>query len=94
MTTVKFDGAIQFQAVTGETVTVTVTRPDNTTETVTTQTLADKTWAVTKDYIVAGNYKAKAHINADGTYDAWDSVEKTFTIALTTRTGTFNVTLL
>lgn len=88
-----FNGNISAQAVVGETVTITVTHPDNTTETLTAQTLADKTFSTVKAYTVAGTYKAKAHVDADGVYTAWDSAVVSFDISLTTRTGTFNVTL-
>ena len=80
------------QVAAGETVTITVTKPDGT-ETLTATTLADKTYSVTKTYTVAGNYSAVAHQDADTQYSAWDAGPVTFTIALTTRTGTLTVTL-
>lgn len=90
---VKFSGNVSAQAQAGETVTITVTKPDNTTETLTAQTLADKTYLVTKTYTIAGSYKAKAHGDEDSVYQAWDSTEVPFTISLTSRTGTLVVTL-
>lgn len=90
---VKFDGTISAQAVAGEVVTITVTFPDLTTESFTTQTLADKTFTATRQYMIAGTYKAKAHMDSDAIYKAWDSSEITFTIGLSDRTGTFTVTI-
>lgn len=91
---VVFHGGVSAQAQSGETVTITVTKPDNTTETLTALTLADKSYATSpKEYLIAGTYKAKAHGDADAIYLAWDSAEKTFVIALTARTGTLEVTL-
>lgn len=93
MTTYKFEGAVSAQATAGEIITITLTKPDSTTETFTALTLADKTYSTTKDLSVAGNYKAKAHGDADATYQAWDSAEATFTVALVPRTGTLVVTI-
>lgn len=93
MANVTFSGVVSAQTAAGETVIITVTKPDTTTETLTALTLADRTYTVTKAYTIAGNYSAKAHGNADATYSAWDSASIPFTIALTTRTGTLGVTL-
>lgn len=93
MTNVTFSGSVSAQAVVGETVTITITKPDSTTETVTALTLADRTYTVTKQYAVAGNYKAKAHGDENAIYTAWDSTTVSFTIMLTARTGTLNATL-
>lgn len=80
-------------SVEGTTVTITVTHPDQTKETLTAKTLADMTFSVSKPYDVAGAYQAQAHVDADSKYTAWDSDVKSFNISLTTRTGNFNVTL-
>ena len=93
MVQVKFSGTVSAQVQEGETVTITVTKPDNTTETLTCLTLTDKTYTATKQYSAIGTYKAKAHGDADAIYTAWDSTEVTFAVALTARTGTLNVTL-
>ena len=93
MANVTFSGVVSAQATAGETVTVTVTKPDATTETVTALTLADRTYTVTKAYSAAGSYSAKAHGNADAIYSSWDSTSVPFTITLTARTGTLNVVL-
>lgn len=90
---VTFSGSVSAQAQAGEVVTITVTKPDSTKETLTATTLADKTYSVTQVYSVAGNYSAKAHGDADAVYDAWDSAVVPFTIALTARTGTLVVTV-
>lgn len=90
---VTFSGTVSAQAAAGETVTITVTHPDNTTETLTALTLANLTYSVTKVFTIAGSYKAKAHGDADAVYQAWDSTEVTFSISLTARTGTLVVTV-
>lgn len=90
---VLFNGSVSAQASAGETVTITVTKPDSTTETVTALTLADKTYSVAKIYVVAGAYSAKAHGDADSQYVAWDSTDVPFNIALANRTGTLIVTV-
>lgn len=90
---VTFSGSVSAQANAGETVTITVTKPDSTTETLTAQTLADRTYSVTKAYLVAGNYSAKAHGNEDSQYQAWDSTVASFLIPLSPRTGTLVVTV-
>lgn len=91
MTTATLYGSVSSQA--GETVTITVTKPDNTTEALTTTVLADKTFSITKVYTDAGDYKAKAHMDESANYFAWDSNEVQFTVPKTTRTGTLNVTV-
>ena len=93
MVQVTFTGAVSAQATLGETVIVTVTKPDATTETLTATTLADKTYSATKQYMVAGAYSAQAHGDADAIYQAWDSAIEPFTIQLAPRTGTMVVTL-
>lgn len=93
MAQVTFTGVVSAQAIAGETITVTVTKPDATTETVVATTLADRTYTVTKTYIIAGAYTSKAHGNADAIYSSWDSNSVPFTITLTMRTGTLNVLL-
>lgn len=93
MATVTFTGTVSAQASAGETVTVTVTKPDATKDTLTATTLADKTYSATKVYTIAGNYSASAHGNADAQYGAWDAGPVPFTIALATRTATLTVTI-
>lgn len=88
-----FSGAQTAQAADGETVTITVTKPDGTTEILTATTLADKTYSTTTQYTVPGQYSGKAHGNADAQYSAWDSTVVPFTVSLLARTGTLVVTL-
>lgn len=88
-----FHGSINGQAVAGETVTITVTHPDGTKDTLITQTLADNTFSISKPYDIAGTYTAQAHMDKDAKFTAWDSSIESFTISLTTRTGIFGVTL-
>lgn len=90
---VVFSGNVSAQANEGETVTITVTKPDSTTEILATFTQADKSYSTTVQYDIAGNYTAKAHGDADAKYEPWDSAEVPFTIALLARTGTLNVTV-
>lgn len=77
--TVRFEGVVSAQARAGEKVTIAVTKPDNSVDTLTAQTLADGTYSVAKSYGV-GVYSARAHGDADGVYDAWDSDVETFTV--------------
>jgi len=98
MTQVTFSGIVSAQAQEGETVTITVTKPDATTETLTTQTLADMTYSVTKEYIDAGTYRTVAHGDkvetATTTYSAWDTAEAQFLVkTLVARTGTLVVAI-
>ena len=93
MTTVIFEGDVTDQSQAGEIVTITVTKPDTTTETLIATTLADKTYSTTKDYTVAGNYSAKAHGDEDAGFLAWDSGEEPFTLPKQPRSGTLTVRL-
>jgi hypothetical protein len=91
MATVTFSGNVSAQVAAGETVTFTITKPDGTTETITTTTKADKTFSTTKDYTIAGAYSAVAGIASDPTWTAATSPSVPFTIALQTRSITLNV---
>lgn len=93
MVNVIFAGNVSFQAQAGETVTLTVTKPDATTEAFTTTTLADGSYTVTRAYTIAGNYSVVAHVDADATYKAADSTSVPFTINLQDRTITVTVTV-
>jgi hypothetical protein len=93
MATVTFSGTVSAQTASGETVTITVTKPDSTTEVLTTTTTGTATFSTSKVYTVAGAYSAKAHGDADASYTSWDTAAVPFTVVLTTRTGTLNVTL-
>jgi hypothetical protein len=91
---VTFAGSVSAQQNVGETVSITVTKPDSTTEVLTALTLADKTYSVTKTYTIAGNYSAKAHVAADAIYAAADSSSVAFVINLTTRTVTLTINVV
>ena len=93
MANVTFTGTVSAQYQAGETVTITVTLPDSTTEDLTATTLADKTFSVTKEYAVAGDYSAVAHIPADAAYQEATSPIKAFTVGLATRDLTLDVSV-
>lgn len=93
MATVTFSGTVSAQVAAGETITLTVTKPDSTTESITTTTKADKTFSTTKDYTIAGNYSAVASIAADATYTAATSPSVPFVVTLTARSITLNVSV-
>ena len=88
--TVNFTGSVSAQTAEGETVTVTVTLPDASTETLTATTLADKTFATSKEYL-PGDYSATATIEEDAEYKAAASSPVSFTIAKMDRTLTLTV---
>jgi TusA-related sulfurtransferase len=90
---VTFAGSQTAQVAAGETVTVTVTKPDATKDTLTATTDGSGNYSVTKTYTVAGSYSAIAAGAADAQYTAWTSNPFPFTISLTNRTGTLIVTL-
>ena len=91
---VVFTGSVSAQAQAGETVTLTVTKPDATTDVFTTTTLADLTFTpVSRTYGIAGDYSVVAHVDADARYKATDSEVVPFTIALEDRAITVNVTI-
>lgn len=92
MATVTFDGVVSAQAVAGETVTLHVTKPDSTIETLTTVTLADLSYTTTKDYL-PGTYSVQSSIDADNLYKAALSTTISFTVSLMDRTITVNVSI-
>ena len=89
MSQVTFTGSVSHQEKV-QTVTITVMLPDNTTETLTTTTLADKTFSTSKQY-PPGNYSAFAHVDENGLYLAADSPTVPFTVGKLARTITLNV---
>lgn len=90
---VVFTGSVSAQASAGETVKISVTKPDGTTEVLTATTLADGSFSTSKDYAVAGNYSAVAHVDADATYMSVDSAKVTFTVTLQSRSISLNVSV-
>ena len=83
---VTFTGSVSAQEKEGEIVTITVTKPDATTDIVTTPTKADLTFGPVDYENVVGDYKAKARIEADALYQAAESVEVPFSIGKEPRT--------
>ena len=88
---VTFTGSVSAQEKEGEIVTITVTKPDNTTDTVITPTKADLTFGPVDYENVVGDYKAKARIEADALYQAAESPEVPFSIGKEPRTITLTV---
>ena len=90
MGTVTFSGALSAQEQMGETVSIIVTKPDSTTELVSTVTDADGNYAV--DYTnVPGDYNAVARVEADNLYDVALSDLVIFSVGKLPRTITLNV---
>jgi len=87
---VTFKGSVSKQAAAGELVTITVTRPDTTTEEILVMTNEDLTFSVEYENI-AGDYSAKARIEADALYQAAESAEVPFSIGKEPRTITLTV---
>ena len=86
-----FNGSVSNQYAAGEVVSIKITRPDSVVETITTPTLADKTFTTTyNNNVVAGNYTILASIAADAMYKA-ATVTTTATVSLLDRTITLNV---
>ena len=69
-----FKGIVSDQIQSGEVVSIDVVKPDGTTETLTTPTLADKSWKTSKQYTIPGSYQAVAHIAEDIQYLAADTI--------------------
>lgn len=82
---VTFKGSVSAQVAAGELITITVTRPDTTTEEVLAVTNEDLTFSVEYEN-VAGDYSAKARIEADTLYQAAESAEVSFSIGKEPRT--------
>jgi hypothetical protein len=91
MGTVTITGSVSAQASTGEVVTFTITKPDGSKTTVTTATLADKTFSATYSDAAGSGYSLIGTIPADAQYQAATGPSVAFTISLGTRTITYNV---
>ena len=94
MTNVIFSGSVSAQVTTGEIVTITITAPDSTTETLEATTLADTTFSVSKNITIPGDYSAMFHIDADAQFTAANVGPIPFTIGLQLRTLTVKVTVV
>lgn len=92
MVNVVFNGVVSAQSNSGETVTLTITKPSGTADVITATTNADKTFTATKAY-TAGTYSVTASIGADAEYKATSSTSITFTVNLLDRTVTVTVTV-
>lgn len=91
MGTITFLGNVSNQAAPGESVTITVTKPDGTTDLVTAVTDAQGMFTATYNAI-PGLYAATASIAGDAEFDAATSNTVQFSVALTARTLTLSVT--
>ena len=85
-----FSGKVSAQEALGETVTITVTLPDLTTDVLTAVTDVDGNYTVTKGYTEGGDYTAVASVAASKKYLAATSAVASFTILLE-REVTLNV---
>ena len=90
MGSVTFSGSVSVQTGPGEIVTITVTKPDNTTESVTAPTQADGSYSFVYTN-VGGSYSVQAHIDEDADNEAADSPVVLFNILKNPRTITLNV---
>jgi len=84
-------GLVTAQIAAGETVTITITKPDLTQETLTAVTDALKAYSATKQIIIAGLYKFKAAIGADAGYEEAESSIFEYTVNLAARSITITV---
>jgi len=89
---VTFVGSVSAQEKEGETVTITVVKPDTTTDVLNTPTKIDLTFGPIEYENVLGDYKAKARVEADAIYQAAESIEVPFSIGKEPRTITLTVT--
>ena len=92
--TMTFAGQVSAQAQAGETVTITITKPDgNGTAIIQALTNPDGSYQTTLDLEYATGYTAIAHVDADSKYQAADSPVVTFDViaGLSPRTITLGV---
>ena len=87
---VTFNGSVSTQHAPGETVTIKVTQPDSTIDTLTALTDDTGAFTISKNYL-AGDYSARAHIDEDVLNKAKDSDVVSFTVPKQDRTLTLNV---
>ena len=93
MATVNFTGNVSAQAAEGETVTISVTKPDTTQEVTTAQTLPDKTFSAQME-LPPSTYSAVASVEADAVYKAAISSTVPFTVGLEDRSITLNISVI
>lgn len=91
MVNITFNGNVSLQDSANKTVTITVTKVDNSKDTFTATTNADGNFTVTRAYDIAGNYSAVASVEADTKYKAKTSNVVTFKVELADRTITLSV---
>ena len=85
-------GSVSAQAAAGETVTITITQPDQTTVPLTCQTLADLTFSTPFQPTQTGNHNAHFHVDADASFTSADfDFPFTVTAELSPRTITGQV---
>jgi len=84
-------GQVSSQAVTGESVTITITPPSGSNVVLTATTNASKGYSTTYDAINAGTYSVVSSIPEDTEYSAATSPVVTFTVGKTPRTITLSV---
>jgi hypothetical protein len=89
---VTFTGAVSAQAVSGETVTLTISQGGTVIDTLIAQTQADKSFSTTKAYN-PGDYTVQAHVDADALYLAADSTIVPFTVPKSSRSITVSVNI-
>jgi hypothetical protein len=81
---VTFAGAVSGQAQSGEQVTITVKKPDHTTDTVTAATDASRAYSMPYSGAPGTGYNAVARIGADARYQAAASARVTFNLPVAT----------
>jgi hypothetical protein len=87
-----FSGEVSAQSAPGETVTITVTKPDGETDVFTAKTDENGAFSTTRDYPVGTGYSVVFHVDADADYTAADSEVITFDVGPIPRTITGKVT--
>ena len=77
---VSIKGSVSNEVNSGEVVTITVTHPDETQETITTTTDDSGQFTTSVDEVPGTGYSAQAHIDADAEYQDADSSVVTFDV--------------
>ena len=83
---VSIKGSVSSEVSPGEAVTITLTHPDGTPETVTATTDENGQFSASVDEAPGTGYRAIAHIDADAEYQAADSSEVSFDVSKQART--------